>query len=316
MRVCRVGFLSYTGLGPIAEATMAMASGSSKSGAGREPADDEPAHVRDFRRDGYAVVRRVFDPAEITDLAAAFDRIRQDGLDHPKSFRHGNVFFRVAEDRRLGRVLRYVQWPSYFEPMLDRFRKDPRMLSIVEPLLGADLKQIINQLHWKPAGAAMAEFGYHQDICFRRPRSAYRDPAASYVQTRIAVDPHRRENGAMLVYPGSHRMGELPLGEGRVMNRPLDEEDVRHVGLDPASARVLELEPGDVALWHLYTVHGSGPNRSAMDRRFYINGYVKESMCDRGEWTFRGGEPVALGDPVLMDYEDLFVRPEPHYVDD
>src|SRR5512132_532390 len=187
MSVCRVSFLSYTGLGPIAEATMAMASGSSKSGAGREPADDEPAHVRDFRRDGYAVVRRVFDPAEITDLAAAFDRIRQDGLDHPRSFRHGNVFFRVAEDRRLGRVLRYVQWPSYFEPMLDRFRKDPRMLSIVEPLLGADLKQIINQLHWKPAGAAMAEFGYHQDICFRRPRSAYRDPAASYVQTGIRI---------------------------------------------------------------------------------------------------------------------------------
>jgi hypothetical protein len=36
-------------------------------------------------------------------------------------------------------------------------------------------------------------------------------------------------------------------------------------------------------------------------------------MCDRGEWTFRGGEPVALGAPVLVH---LFVCPEPHYVDD
>ena len=294
---------------------MVIASSSCQSAAERESAAGQPAHVRDFRRDGYAIVRRVFGSADIADLAAAFDRVWQDGLRHARSFRHANVFFRIAEDRRLGRVLRYMQWPSYYEPMLDRFRKDPRMLAIVEPLIGADLKQIINQLHWKPAGAATMEFGYHQDIRFRRPRWAYRDPAASYVQTGIAIDPHRRKNGAMLVYPGSHRMGELSLGGDRVMNRSLDEDDVRRFGLDPACARVLELEPGDVALWHLYTVHGSGPNRSARDRRFYINGYVKASMCDRGEWTFRGGEPVALGAPVLVHYEDLFVRPEPHYVD-
>jgi hypothetical protein len=83
---------------------------------------------------------------------AAFDRIWQAGLSHPSRFRHGNMFFRVAQDRRLGRMLGYVQWPSYFEPMLDRFRKDPRMLSIVEPLIGADLKQIINQMHSRRSG--------------------------------------------------------------------------------------------------------------------------------------------------------------------
>src|SRR3546814_9544925 len=39
---------------------------------------------------------------------------------------------------------------------------DPRLLEILAPLLGGDLKQIINQLHWKPPGAR-AEFGFHQD---------------------------------------------------------------------------------------------------------------------------------------------------------
>ena len=280
-----------------------------------EAAARAPGHVRVFLRDGYAIVKRVFGSADLTELAAAFDRIWRDGLRHPRSFRHGNVFFRIAEDQHLGRILRYMQWPSYFDPVLDRFRKDRRILTILEPLLGGDLKQIINQLHWKPPGAAMVEFGYHQDIRFRRPRSAYRDPGASYVQVGIAVDPHCRDNGAMLVYPGSHRMGELSLGDGRVMNRPLDEDDLRRVGLDPAQARVLELEPGDVALWHLFIVHGSGPNSSTTNRRFYINGYVKASMCDRGEWTFRRGEPVTLGAPALVHYEDLFVRPSPHYVE-
>jgi hypothetical protein len=143
---------------------MAMASGSSRSAAGREPAAGESPYVRDYHRDGYAIVRRVFGPAGIADLMAAFDRIWQAGLSHPRSFRHGNMFFRVAQDRRLGRMLRYVQWPSYFEPMLDRFRKDPRMLSIVEPLIGADLKQIINQMHCR-------QLGYiHGKILFTVPR--------------------------------------------------------------------------------------------------------------------------------------------------
>jgi ectoine hydroxylase-related dioxygenase (phytanoyl-CoA dioxygenase family) len=99
------------------------------------------------------------------------------------------------------------------------------------------------------------------------------------------------------------------------MDRPLDDNDLARAGLDPLGARTLALDPGDVALWHLYMVHGSGPNTSADDRRFYINGYVRASACERGEWTFRAGEPVDLGPPVLVHYEDLLVRPEPHCVD-
>ena len=279
----------------------------------RPMSDDTLEH---YRTQGFAIVKGVFAPDEIERLAEAFDRIYAEGMRRPKSFRHGNVFYRVAEDANLGHVVRYMQWPSYIDDVLDRFRRDPRMLEIVRPLIGADIKQIINQMHWKPPGAAAVEFGFHQDIRFRRPRSAYRHAAASYVQTGIAVDPHRRENGAIVVYPGSHRLGELEFPQGRVMDTPLCEEDLTSVGLDPGGAVSLELDPGDVALWDLYMVHGSGPNGSALDRRLYINGYVNAENCDRGEWTFRQGEPVSLGAPVLVHYEDLHARPEPHYVDD
>jgi hypothetical protein len=86
-------------------------------------------------------------------------------------------------------------------------------------------------------------------------------------------------------------------------------------GLNPASLVDLALEPGDLALSNLYTIHGSGPNSTALDRRFYLNGYVRAEDCDRGEWTFRGGVPVPLGDPVLVHYDDLLARPDPHYVE-
>jgi len=274
------------------------------------------AYLEHYQAHGYAVVRGVFAPAEVAEMAAAFDRLHARGLSYPKSFRHQNVLFRVAEDRNVGRVVRMVQWPSYIEPVLARYRTDPRLLAILAPLLGHDLKQIINQMHWKTPGSQGGEFGYHQDIAFRRPREAYRAPATSYIQTGIAIDRHERDNGAMTVLPGSHRQGELAFAAaGRVMDRSLSDADLRALGLDPAARVELCLEPGDVALWHLYTVHGSGPNLSDGDRRFYLNGYVIADNCDRGEWAFRQGTPCALGTPQLVHYDDLHTRPEPHYVD-
>ncbi|MGH6885845.1 MAG: phytanoyl-CoA dioxygenase family protein [Geminicoccales bacterium] len=273
-------------------------------------------HLDHYQEHGFAVVKGVFAPAEVEELALAFDRVYGQGMTHRASFRHQNVLFRLGQDPKLGRIVRLVQWPSYFDEVLARYRTDRRILKILAPLLGKDLKQIINQMHWKPPGASAVEFGYHQDIRFRRPREAYRDPAISYVQTGIAIDAHGSENGAMTMIPGSHKLGELAIGpSGRVMDRQLSDADLVELGLDPSSAVDLELEPGDVALWHLCTVHGSGPNFSSSDRRFYLNGYVVAENCDRGEWAFRNGKPCALGEPVLVHYEDLHTRPEPHYVD-
>jgi hypothetical protein len=121
----------------------------------------------------------------------------------------------------------------------------------------------------------------------------------------------------MQLLPGSHEQGERELvGAGPVLDQKMATARLAACGLDPAGLVDLTLEPGDVALWNLYLVHGSGPNRSPAERRFYLNGYVRAADCDRGEWAFRDGAPVALGAPVMVHYEDLLARPEPHYVED
>jgi ectoine hydroxylase-related dioxygenase (phytanoyl-CoA dioxygenase family) len=272
-------------------------------------------YLEDYRRDGIAVVRRVFGPAEVTALATAFDRQYAAGLAHPQDFRHGNLMVRVGSDPALGRIVRMVQWPSYTDPALAAWRTDRRLFELVAPLLGPDIKQIINQLHWKPAGSLAADFAFHQDARFRRPRTCYRNLAASYVQTGIAVDPHTAESGALRVLPGSHRLGEVDLGAGAVMGVGAPEDTLRRAGLDPGALVEVELEPGDVALWSPFLVHGSGRNRSRHDRRFYLNGYVRAADCDRGEWAWRDGEPCPLGAPVLVHYEQLLDRPGPHYIE-
>ena len=93
------------------------------------------------------------------------------------------------------------------------------------------------------------------------------------------------------------------------------EGHVAEFGLTPTQRIDLELDPGDVAFSHLHAIHSSGANTSAIDRRLYLNGYVTAANCDRGEWAFRGGKTCRLGEPVLVPYEDLHARPEPHYVE-
>ena len=274
-------------------------------------------YIEHYRENGFAVVKGLFRPDEVAQLTDAFDRVYAEGMVHQRSFRVQNVFFNISHDEALGPIVRMVQWPSYFNKELESVRRDPRILEILEPLLARNLKQIINQMHWKPPGAAMAEFGFHQDSRSRRPREAYRDLAVSYIQTAIAVDPHRAENGAMVVYPGSHRLGEVPFDPSRpTMTVSMNDEDLVQLGLDPAKVVTLELEPGDLALWSVHTLHGSGPNRSSIDRRLYINGYVIAENCDRGEWAFRDGAPCPVsGEPALVHYEKLHTDPGPYYVD-
>jgi hypothetical protein len=137
------------------------------------------------------------------------------------------------------------------------------------------------------------------------------------VQTGLAIDPHRVDNGALKVFPGSHKLGYLGMSEdGYLMKGGPEADTLAKANLDPSKVVDVLLEPGDVTLWHPLAVHGSGPNTSDIDRRIYINGYATAENTDRGEWAFRDGVPCPLGaQPALVHYEDLYKRPEPHYVD-
>ncbi len=282
---------------------------------GLRVSDTAEDYVSAYFRDGYAIVRGLFSSVEVAELRAAADQLYAEGVAHGRSFRHGNLFYNVAANDAREPVVRMVQWPSYHQPVLNAVRLDRRIARLLQPLIGSDVKQIINQVHWKAPGT-LGDFAWHQDSRSRRPASAYRNLADSYVQTGIAIDPHTPEAGGLRVIPRSHSRGDLGMDcTTKALGTPLMDESLEAVGLSPDDAVDLVLEPGDVALWSAYMVHGSGPNGADHRRRFYINGYVRAPDCDRGEWAFRSGRPVALGPvPALVHYEELRERPEPHYV--
>ena len=269
-----------------------------------------------YRNDGYVVVRGFYSAAEIGLLAEATDQLHAEGVRHGRCFRHGNLFYNVAAAQSGEKMVRMVQWPSYHQRQMNAVRLDPRFAQLLAPLIGADLKQIINQVHWKAPGS-LGDFAWHQDSRFRAPASAYRNLGSSYVQTGLAIDPHTPESGCLRFIPGSHARGDLGLEcPDVVLGSAMRDDVLVAAGLDPDDAIDLVLEPGDLALWSPYLVHGSGTNRSGHRRRLYINGYVRAGDCDRGEWAFRDGEPVPFGpEPALVHYEALRERGEAHYTD-
>lgn len=273
--------------------------------------------VTAYREHGYCIIRGVFAEAELEPLRERFDAWYAEGIRHPSTYRHRNQVIWIDNDDSVGRFVRGMQWPSYADPVLAATRTDPRLLRILEPLIGRDLKQIINQLHWKTPQTGVT-WGLHRDRRSRTPAAAFRELATSYVQTGLAIDRHWVDNGAMMVGRGSHRLAASGLFQGSSNYRDTMEAAYRANGFDTDSLVPVEMEAGDIALWGPDTVHGGGINSTADNfRRLYINGYATAANTDRGEWAWRDGQPITLDadQQALIQFEGVATQREPFYPD-
>jgi ectoine hydroxylase-related dioxygenase (phytanoyl-CoA dioxygenase family) len=281
---------------------------------------DAAAFRESYFREGYAVIRGVFPPSDVAVLRERFDAWRSEMLErHESTFVKGNHRVWVGAAGSVGgggsakRVLRGVQWPSYEDPVLDKFRTDARLFPIVSALLGPDVKQIINQMHWKQPGS-LTQWRYHQDVRARKPEAAFRELWSSYINLGVAVERCTDETGAMRVLPRSH-LAKRDLGIEAVAEEmgvdahpPSDAELaelLRRVGADPAQLRTLELAPGDVGVWNPFAIHGGGLNTSKdCHRSFYIQGFGAAAHTDRGHVAWLAGVPQPLGEPVLIQLDN------------
>jgi ectoine hydroxylase-related dioxygenase (phytanoyl-CoA dioxygenase family) len=114
----------------------------------------------------------------------------------------------------------------------------------------------------------------HQDNGFQH----WQPPLA--VTLTIAVDRSTPDNGVLTCNRGSHRLGLLPhrqsgvLGFSRCLAEPIDEQRYPPIQLC--------MEPGDVAIHSVETVHYSGANTSTSPRRQIGIGY-RSSVAQRDE---------------------------------
>jgi hypothetical protein len=219
--------------------------------------------MRQWRADGYLVLRSVFFPEEMQTLLAETERLlteRRDLIDQC------NLRCRFMAHVETGEKVFEVFDPvNDISSVCEKFTSDPRLLAIVESILGEPACLFKEKLIFKPPGAL--GYNLHQDI----PRNWQGFPQ-TFLTVLIPIDRATPENGCTEIFAGYHHDFLAPADRPDVYMLPDDAVD--------QSRRVkLVLEPGDVAIFHGLTPHRSDPNRSSEMRRAL---YVSYNACSEG----------------------------------
>jgi hypothetical protein len=214
-----------------------------------------PHDVRSYHDRGYLVARRVFAPAEMAAVALECERLL--GRDDLKDTR--NIRCRWKDHAATGECLFECFDPVCdISPVCDRLARDPRLLDLVSAVYGEPAHLFKDKLIFKPPGAD----GYH----LHQDYIGWPTFPETFVTAAVAVDPCGKDNGATEVFPGYHRRGYLAPRDG-------DYHPVPAGAVAEAEGEVLELEPGDVAVFGCFVPHRSAANRSAGWRRLLYLSY-------------------------------------------
>jgi len=153
----------------------------------------------------------------------------------------------------------------------DKLTHDPRLLDVIEDLMGPDLLVAGTVLFVKePHGAGF--ISWHQDGTYMglEPDDG--------VTAWIALTPSNTDNGCMYMLPGSHKQGIRPHHD-RFHDDNLLTRGQEIDGIDESKAVPLVLAPGEVSFHHTRTIHGSHPNRTG-DRRigFAVQSFIRPDV--------------------------------------
>ena len=222
-----------------------------------------PEQRQHYDEHGYLLVRGLFEKPELERWVQRFVEIAEGRVaPAPGMLVMRDVMVAKGAVRPTTRLEEIAKIQDFHhDPVLfETYCKNPELLAWVEDLVGPDIKSVHNMLINKPPGVD-GRHPLHQDLLYFPFR-----PAERIAATWTALEPCTRENGCLVVVPGSHK-GELLPHE----NPGWEYVNYLYVGAKGAGEQTqrvhLEMEPGDTVLFHPLLLHGSGRNRSTGFRR-------------------------------------------------
>lgn len=247
-----------------------------------EPA---PTESEELERDGWTIIRGLFTADEVAELAAditaVFDRDPPDlrgrrGPEDMEAFRYAMLNRSAAAQRAIAH---------------------PRLLSVIEPLLGEDCHVIANTAWRNPAGVPGSHGGqhWHIDAGPHIPLPEGVSWPANIPHPVFAIGVHlflqdcNLADGPTGVLKGSHLSGRAP-----PMDRPLDNDlTYGDQGVTPLIAKA-----GDAALFVSDVWHRRMPTTDADGGRFFLQvHYGRRDIAQRLKTTAEVNQlsPEAIG---------------------
>jgi len=213
-----------------------------------------PSQLNAYHKNGFIVLRRVFADGEVNSMQRECDRLL---IEAAALVDTNNVRCRFMPHHETGDLLFEV-----FDPVNDLSRLfrgvcfNERLISVLEGIYGEPAELFKEKLIYKMPGAK--GYDLHQDI----PQNWPGWPR-SFLTVLLAIDGSNRDNGCTEVYRGYH---------GRFLSADPDKYMLPADCVCESRREFLELNPGDVAIFHGLTPHGSAANKSnGMRRAFYIS---------------------------------------------
>jgi ectoine hydroxylase-related dioxygenase (phytanoyl-CoA dioxygenase family) len=217
-------------------------------------------NLSDFKRDGFLVIPRMYSPQEIEEVSGWIDEIAA----RPPRAGHEMAYFEdslVQKGKKiLSRIEKFVDSHQGFE----QFVHSPKMLGVVEELLGAKAVLFKEKINFKlPGGGG---FEPHQDI-----QPGWDDYCPYFISVLVTIDKSTIENGCLELSAGHHTRGLL--GEKW---KPLTLDQLKGVEF-----LHYPMEPGDVAFFDCFVPHQSKPNLTGKPRR---NLYLTYNRAGDGDF--------------------------------
>lgn len=216
------------------------------------------AALAHFQEQGYLVVHNAFAPAEVQAALAGLlylisgEHPTFKGVMYEKKAKGIPVDQMNAEARQ--DFVRKFMWFVGYDDRLKAMAEHPAMLALLTQLIGAPPALFQDMALIKPPKIGR-EKPWHQD-------HAYFDlPLGTpVVGVWIALDAATTDNGCMVIYPGSQRMG--PVVHFNRRDWQICDTYDRFQG-----ARAVPLQPGGALFFHSLLQHGTPANTSPKRRR-------------------------------------------------
>ena len=253
------------------------------------------ADLESYRRDGYLVLRGAIPTEPIDRLMRAVAHVirLESGSERDDAAVLNEVLIALKQSNPSSSSWIYQTIQSSWA--LKQFFTDidivPYVCALLEMDDPANLGTVSPAFRFDIPGDTRNIRTWHQDSAYFLENEAGRD----HLVTWIPLNRATRDNGSVIIAPGSHRDGRRPRDHSKASGFASEQYTSPIEGLDPAQFVTIEAEAGDIAFIDMDLLHSSGTNVTSDEVRYTAQ--IRFNTINRPEYR-----PVFLR-PEYPEYE-------------
>lgn len=208
-----------------------------------------------YRTNGYLGLEDVLSQQEVEDLRRVTDAFVERSRQVTET---DDVFDLEPSHTPATPHVRRLLAPSKQHDVYARALRHDKILDITAQLIGPGIRTNGDKLNMKSAEVG-SPVEWHQDWAF------YPHTNDDLLAVGVPIDDMTRENGCLLVIPGSHKDHIYDHHLNGAFAGAVTEPDFTREGAVP-----IEIKAGGISIHHVRTLHGSTPNTSGNPRRLLL----------------------------------------------